>query len=455
MTRRAKLTPYSEIKRERVEWLEPGRVPLGALTVVAGIPGLGKSQWTVGLAGRLSRGELPCGEANAIMATAEDHRAGIVKPRLNAVQANVERVVEITIELEDGEDGMHLPADTAELEKCVVSEEARLVVVDPLVAFLGGTVDSWKDAGVRQALAPLAALAARQGCAVVGVMHLNKSMSTDPFMRLGGSVGFGGAARSVLVLGRDPDDAEDGDRRVLAQTKNNYAPLAPSLLYEVEPILLPAEGDEPAVETSRLRLLGESEHDGRALLMHRGDEAEHSALSEAEAFLEDELSGGPVAVTDVRRAARDAGHSDRTLERAKQTRKVESVKIGFNPSRWAWKLPDTKDAKAVGALREPKYATPLGVLRENPHEQTESEADPNPESIEGRHSQPMALFEAQNGRPKLTEQEKAVVRDLIARKRKERDEQERAARDARIREQGDDLDLGTATLGELQERFGE
>jgi hypothetical protein len=387
--RRAKLTPYSQIKREKVEWLEPGRVPLGALTILAGLPGLGKSQWTVGLAGRLSRGDLPCGEANAILATAEDHRAGVVKPRLNAVQANVDRVVEITMVLDEAEDGLHLPADTAELEMCVAEEQARLVIVDPLVAFLGA-VDSWRDASVRQALAPLAALAERQGCAVVGVMHLNKSLSSDPFMRLGGSVGFGGAARSVLVLGRDPDDDDNGSRRVLAATKNNYGPLAPSLLYEVEQVLIPAFDDEPEVETSRLRLIGESEHDGPALLALRDDE-ERSALDDAENFLMAELATGRVKARDLQRDAREAGHSPRTLDRAKKNLGVESSKDSFSGA-WYWALP-TKDANPLGDLRETKDANPLGELGEKPHRQTGFGPDESPDPVEERQSLEMASFD--------------------------------------------------------------
>ena len=460
MTRRAKLIPYSQIKRERVESLEPGRVPLGALTIIAGLPGLGKSQWTIGLAGRLSRGELPCGEATAILATAEDAPAAVVKPRLYAVRANMEKVVQVTIELaDDAEDGISLPADTAEIEECVAEEGARLVVVDPLVAFLGGSVDSWKDAGVRQALAPLAALAARQGCAVVGVMHLNKSMSSDPFMRLGGSVGFGGAARSVLVLGRDPDDAEAGNRRVLAQTKNNYGPLAPSLLYEIEPILLSAEADEPEVETSRLALIGESDHDARSVLQVRDDDGDGSALSEAQAFLLDELAEGPVETKEIKRAARDAGHTDRTLERAKQATGVQSVKIGFNPSRWAWKLPDTKDANPVGALREAKDATDVGGLRANTHEQTKIELPGTVENVEGSHSTAMASFgdegdqvEAErlaekhgdllnsNGRrvPWENEEQRRLASDLVARERIAREDEERERELERIRVMEDD-----------------
>ena len=132
------------------------------------------------------------------------------------------------------------------------------MVVDPLVAPLPGHVDSYKDQSVRRALAPLYRLAKAQGCAVVTLIHLNKAQGLAPLARLSGSGGFGNAARSVLLLDRDPDDEENGRRRVLAHIKCNVGPEMPSLSYEIEPIILAEKNDEPRVETSRIRLLGES-----------------------------------------------------------------------------------------------------------------------------------------------------------------------------------------------------
>jgi hypothetical protein len=99
-------------------------------------------------------------------------------------------------------------------------------------------------------LAPLYRLAKATGCAVVAVLHLNKGQGLSPLQRLGGSVAFGNAARSVLLLDRDPDDGDQGARRVLAHIKCNVGPEMPSLLYEVAPIVLPAKGTAPMMETS-------------------------------------------------------------------------------------------------------------------------------------------------------------------------------------------------------------
>lgn len=200
------------------------------------------------------------------------------------------RVHFIEIVCEDGNpDGLRLPDDVPELEALVEEIGARLLVVDPLVAHLPAEVNSWRDQSVRLALAPLRGVAERRRCAVLVIAHLNKSSSSDPLRRAGGSLGLPGAARSALLLARDPDEPEN--RRVFAHWKSNLSELAPSLLLELQPVVLPALNGHPDVKTVRLVQVGESEHDGEALLADHGD-SERLALDEAVAFLRDELGDG-------------------------------------------------------------------------------------------------------------------------------------------------------------------
>jgi RecA-family ATPase len=103
---------------------------------------------------------------------------------------------------------LFLPADVPLLTKTVERHGVRLVVIDPLSAHLEGNVDSWKDQSIRLALRPLVSLAESTGAAVLVVSHLNKGRGTDPVQRLGGSIGLAAAARSVLLLDRDPDDPD-------------------------------------------------------------------------------------------------------------------------------------------------------------------------------------------------------------------------------------------------------
>jgi AAA domain len=293
--RRAVALSASSTRRERLSYLEPGRIPLGLVTVIGGYAGLGKSQYTCLLAANLSRGDY--GEpAAALIATAEDSPSTTVRPRLEAVQADLELVHFVVIQSDDGlTDGIEIPGDLDSVADEMRRLSARLLIVDPLVAHLPTEIDSHKDQSVRRALAPLYRLAQELDCAVVVCIHLNKAQGMQPLQRLSGSGAFGAAARSVLLLDRDPDDpdGEQGRRRVLAHVKSNDGPEMPSLLYEIEPIVLPAGAEQPEVDTSRLALLGESPHSGRALLASAAaSEEERFAKDEAEEFLRGELEDG-------------------------------------------------------------------------------------------------------------------------------------------------------------------
>ena len=361
--RRALLTPASDVRRERVEWLWEKRIPLRAVSLIVGDPGLGKSMLTCWIAARLSlEGK------NSIFATAEDSIAAVVKPRLQAAGADLDRITFVRMVDEAGEDGLRLPDDTDELEKCVEEERAVFVVIDPLTAHLPAEVNSWRDQSVRLAIAPLHRLAERQGCAVTPVAHLNKSLSAEPLRRIGGSIGLPAAARSALLLACDPDDPDGEGARVLAQVKTNYGVEAPSLRFGIEPILLVAKNGEPEVETARLVELGESEHRGEALLASRGDPDERSALDEAVAFLEEELGDRTIDAKAVKKAARDLGIAERTLDRAKRRAGVIVERVGGAAAEghWTWQL---RTPKGLAALEDGA----LGALSANPHEQRDSD----------------------------------------------------------------------------------
>jgi hypothetical protein len=317
------------------------------VTVLAGIGGLGKSTYTTLLAA--------ANPGVTLIATAEDSPSTTVRPRLEAVGADLDRVQFVAIQTDDGlEDGLTIPDDIDTLDELVGESGASLLVVDPLVAHLPGQIDSHKDQSVRRALAPLYRLADARGCAIVALMHLNKAHGMAPLARLGGSSAFGNFARSVLLLDRDPDDpdGEEGNGRILAHIKCNVAPLAPSLLYNLEPILLPATDGQPELETSRLALLGESPHNGRALLAV-ANEDERSALDEATEFLLGELGDGTRhPAEDLFKGARRIGIRDRTLQRARKAIGAKTEKADFGRG-WEWWLPDS--AKAPSLPSEPAF----------------------------------------------------------------------------------------------------
>jgi putative DNA primase/helicase len=333
----------SEIEVRPVEWLWPGRVPQGGLTVLAGEPGLGKSLLSIWLASGFSRGAFGSKPATSLFLTAEDSREHTVLPRLVAAGAKCERIV-FPPPAKDGlERSISLPDDIGYLRQLVAKAAVRLVVFDPLVAYLPGKVNSWQDQSLRGALAPLAALAQEQQTAMLLVAHLNKGQNADPLRRLGGSIGLAAAARSMLLLARDPDDPEGatGPMRVLAQAKSNLGLLEPSLAYRIKPASLAND-----VTTASLVAAGASRFSAAELLALNETEA-RSKLSEAEALLRAELENGPRPVTELREAALKLGISITTLGRAKKRVGARSVKLDLD--RWDWELSETEPSKDEAA----------------------------------------------------------------------------------------------------------
>ncbi len=236
-------------------------------------------------------------------------------------------------------DTLTLPGDIDQLAAVVEEVDARLLVLDPLVSYLPAEINAHRDQHVRRVLAPLARMADLHGLAIVAVIHLNKSESTDSLARVSGSVGFAAAARSVLILGRDPDDpdGERGNRRVLAHAKCNLAPLAPSLQLRIEPRIIEGHDGTP-IETSRLTVIGQSDRTAGDLLGQPVNSDELTARGEAREFLRTELADGPVAAKRLEATAKAADLSWRTVQRAKKQAGVRSRKVG---TEWMWELANT------------------------------------------------------------------------------------------------------------------
>lgn len=303
-----RLRRASEVRIERIEWLFPLRVPCRALTLLAGDPGLGKSSLTWWWATSLSLQGVA-----SVFASAEDGFAHRVIPSLKAMGADLQHVSMFDIVDEDGGRYMELPEDVSQLAETVAAERARLVVIDPLNAHLSTAIDSWKDHGIRRALAPLARMADELGCAVVIVVHLNKQKGGDPLYRPGGSIGNVGAARSLLGFGRDPEDEDDGPRRLLGHLKSNWGRLAPTLAFEVQDAIVLDDQGAP-IDTSKLKLLGEVGTAARAAFGHRPQDDRGGDCEEAIAA---ELADGPQASRTVKTAVMaELGVSEPTVKRA-------------------------------------------------------------------------------------------------------------------------------------------
>jgi RecA-family ATPase len=311
-----------------------GRIPLGAITVLAGDPGLGKSLLSLRLAADLTHGRLIHGQAgNALLLTAEDALAYTVRPRLEAAGADLTRVHAPSLTIEGLEEPFLIPDHARRLQAMIEEREAKLVVIDPLVAFLAGKIDSWKDSSVRQALAPLSKVAEQTGAGVLVIAHLNKGSGDDPLQRLGGSIGIAAAARSVLLLGRNPNDpnTERGSKRVLAQVKTNLGEPSKSLAYTITPVTVREQQAATIEET------GLSPYSGRDLLAQPRPKSRDWRRADARELLTQQLETGPKLMAELERAAESQGISRETLVRARKELGIESSKAGRG---WIWHYPD-------------------------------------------------------------------------------------------------------------------
>jgi len=329
----------SGVEPEEVSWLWPSWLALGKLALVDGDPGLGKSAMTLDLAARVSSGKAfpdgaECEPAGVVLLSAEDGLADTIRPRLDAAGADTSRILALaTVPDENGHDRLlSIPEDLPLIQKGIRRVGARLVVVDPLMAFLSGETNSHRDQDVRRALAPFAGLAERTGAAVLVIRHLNKAAANNPLYRGGGSIGIIGAARMAFVVGKD---SQDENRRVLASTKNNLAMPPQSLMFALE------EAENGSV---RINWLGNSEVSAKDILATPQDREHADARSEAVEFLNDVLADGPLPAKQVIEEADDAGIAEKTLRRAKKLLNVivyrESTTGEKRGSgRWLWKLP--------------------------------------------------------------------------------------------------------------------
>lgn len=228
----------SDVPAATVQWLWPGRVALGKLTLFAGDPGLGKSFVTLDMAARVTTGcewpdvpgvRQPVG--GVVLLSAEDDPSDTIRPRLEDAGADLSRVAIVRgVRRGDRHDHFSLRQDMPALELAINEMPAcRLVVIDPVSAYLGDT-DSHANADVRGVLGPLSELAGRCGAAIVCVTHLNKSRDGPVMYRATGSIAFVAAMRSAWLFVRDRDDVT-GQRCFMLHQKSNLAKPPPGLAF--------------------------------------------------------------------------------------------------------------------------------------------------------------------------------------------------------------------------------
>ena len=318
MENNVKIISMDTVEAREIQWLWKPYIPLGKLTIIQGDPGEGKTTLALYLVSLLSQGKFfdesgnltELEPINVIYQTAEDGLADTVKPRLVSVGADCARIKVI----DDSEKSLSM--DDERLEIAIKETGAKLLILDPLQAYLGDRIDMNRANEAREMTKKLGTLAERTGCAVILIGHMNKGSGSKAAYRGIGSIDFFAIARSVLLVARVPNDSTI---RAVAQIKNNLA----------------AEGETMAfrLDENGFTWIGEYDISVDELLAGYGGTDKHKT---AEDFLKKILENGEaVPASSIFAQAKAIGVSKRTIENVKQELGIVSVKSGTS---WLWKM---------------------------------------------------------------------------------------------------------------------
>ena len=296
-----KIIRMSDVELTPVDWLWKPYLPFGKLSVLQGNPGEGKTYFAMHLAAACTNGKLmPNMERlepfNVIYQTAEDGLGDTVKPRLIEAGADLDRVLVI-----DDSD-VQLTLSDERIEKAIIENNARLVIIDPIQAYLGADVDMNRANEVRPIFMRLGQVAQRTGCAILLIGHLNKAAGMQSLQRGLGSIDIAAAVRSVMFIGKLKHDPT---MRILTHEKSSLAPPGASLAFSL--------GDEGG-----FRWVGE--YDITADEMLSGIEPQRETKTQqAKDLIFTLLAGGKQVLSeDIDKAALERGIPGRTVRDAKR-----------------------------------------------------------------------------------------------------------------------------------------
>ena len=316
-----KMIRMSEVQSQEIEWLWYPFIPYGKLTIIQGDPGDGKTTMVLNLAAKLSKGEAldknmkVTEPVNVIYQTAEDGLADTVKPRLELAGADCERIIVID------ESDKSLSMVDERLEEAIVRTGARLLILDPIQAYLGGGMDMNRANEARDMTKKLGALAEKTKCAIILIGHMNKASGNKAAYRGMGSIDFFAVARSVLLVGRVEGEP---NTRAVVQSKNNLAAFGHPKAFALSEEGFQWIGD---YEITVDEVLG-----GIAPKANKMEQAKQMLRELAE-------TQNAVLSNEIFDRADELGISKRTLENAKKELGIRARKIN---NAWYWELDKVK-----------------------------------------------------------------------------------------------------------------
>ena len=311
----------ADVELTSVDWLWFPYIPFGKLTIIQGDPGDGKTTMVLNLAAKLSKGEAldknmkVTEPVNVIYQTAEDGLADTVKPRLELAGADCERIIVID------ESDKSLSMVDERLEEAIVRTGARLLILDPIQAYLGGGMDMNRANEARDMTKKLGALAEKTKCAIILIGHMNKASGNKAAYRGMGSIDFFAVARSVLLVGRVEGEP---NTRAVVQIKNNLAAFGHPKAFALSEEGFQWIGD---YEITVDEVLG-----GIAPKANKMEQAKQMLRELAE-------TQNAVLSNEIFDRADELGISKRTLENAKKELGIRARKIN---NAWYWELDKVK-----------------------------------------------------------------------------------------------------------------
>lgn len=226
-----KIISMDEVQSKQVNWLWYPYIPYGKITIIQGDPGEGKTTLVLRLAALLSKGEaLPYDDTERepvkiIYQTAEDGLEDTIKPRLESAEADCTQIKVI----DESEAALSMLDER--IEKAIIEVGARVVILDPIQAYVGANINMNNANEVRNVMAQLGRIAEKYDCAILLVGHMNKGSGNKSSYRGLGSIDFQASARSVLIVGRIKDNPQV---RVMVQDKSSLAPEGEAIAFELD-----------------------------------------------------------------------------------------------------------------------------------------------------------------------------------------------------------------------------
>jgi len=337
------LISLSGVQASPTEWLWYPYIPLGKITLITADPGTGKTFFSLYLTAAVSTGRPFYGQTAvqsrepraAIYQTAEDGIADTIKPRLEPMQPSYDNIFFI----DETKESLSLKK-CDEIETAMKQAKPALMIFDPLQAYLGADVDMHRANEVRPILARIAQLAEMYHCAVIFIMHNSKMSQNKALHRAIGSIDIPAIARSMLILGNNPEDPQ---QKVVCHEKSSLAPHGKSMLFRINPdfggIVFDGFSDLQADDILNVR---------------RGTRNKPSITLDEVSYRLNELIGekGYARLDDIKALQEDCGCSDKTLYRAREELRLTGKTYGFSKGRVTyWIAPDVDITQIDGQLQ--------------------------------------------------------------------------------------------------------